>query len=44
MIRTLEFICSECKEHFVPGDKLYYRDNYMSPNIREVRNLFVLLY
>lgn len=37
MIRTLEFLCSECQEHFVPGDKLYYRDNYMSNNIRDTK-------
>lgn len=37
MIRTLEFICSECKERFVPGEKLYYRDNYMSTNIRDTK-------
>ena len=34
MIRTLEFVCSECGEHFVPGEKLYYRDNYMNNSIR----------
>ena len=37
MIRTLDFICSECQEHFVPGDKLYYRDNYMSNSIRDTK-------
>ena len=31
MIRTLEFVCSECGEHFVPGEKLdvYKRQMYM---------------
>ncbi len=37
MIRTLDFICSECGEHFVPGQKLYYRDNYMSGSIRDTQ-------
>lgn len=35
MIRTLDFVCSECGEHFTPGEKLYYRDNYMSTSIRD---------
>ena len=30
MIRTLELICSECHEKFIPEDKLYYRDNYLN--------------
>ena len=37
MIRTLEFVCSECGEHFVPGEKLYYRDNYMNNSIRDTK-------
>jgi len=37
MIRTLDFICSECGERFVPGQKLYYRDNYMSGSIRDTQ-------
>lgn len=35
MIRTLDFVCSECGEHFTPGEKLYYRDNYMNNSIRD---------
>lgn len=35
MIRTLDFVCSECGDHFTPGEKLYYRDNYMSNSIRD---------
>ena len=35
MIRTLDIVCSECGEAFVPGEKLYYRDNYMSTSIRD---------
>lgn len=35
MIRTLDFVCSVCGSHFVPGEKLYYRDNYMSSSIRD---------
>ena len=37
MIRTLDMICSECGEAFVPGAQLYYRDNYMSTNIRDTK-------
>ncbi|MDY4921266.1 MAG: hypothetical protein SO119_09410 [Phascolarctobacterium sp.] len=37
MIRTLDIVCSECGEHFVPTDKLYYRDNYMSTSIRDTK-------
>ena len=37
MIRTLEFVCSECGEHFVPEEKLYYRDNYMNNSIRDTK-------
>ncbi len=37
MIRTLDFVCSECGEHFVPGEKLYYRDNYMNNSIRDTK-------
>lgn len=37
MIRTLELVCSECGEHFTPQDKLYYRDNYLSSNIRDTK-------
>lgn len=37
MIRTLDIVCSECGEHFVPGEKLYYRDNFMSNNIRDTK-------
>ncbi len=35
MIRTLEIVCSECGEHFIPGERLYYRDNFLSSNIRD---------
>ena len=35
MIRTLDIVCSECGEAFVPGEKLYYRDNYMNTSIRD---------
>ncbi len=35
MIRTLDIVCSECGEAFTPGEKLYYRDNYMSNSIRD---------
>lgn len=37
MIRTLDLVCSECGEAFVPGAQLYYRDNYMSTNIRDTK-------
>lgn len=37
MIRTLDFVCSECGEHFTPGEKLYYRDNYMNNSIRDTK-------
>lgn len=37
MIRTLELICSECSNKFTPNDVLYYRDNYMSNNIRDTK-------
>lgn len=37
MIRSLDFICSECGEQFVPGSKLYYRDNYLSNSIRDTK-------
>lgn len=37
MIRTLELICSECDQHFIPTDKLYYRDNYLSANLRDTK-------
>lgn len=37
VIRTLDFICSECGEAFLPGEKLYYRDNYLSSNIRDTK-------
>lgn len=36
MIRTLDIICSECGEKFIPDGKLYYRDNFISSNIRDV--------
>lgn len=37
MIRSLDFVCSECGEAFVPSEKLYYRDNYLSSNIRDTK-------
>lgn len=37
MIRTLDIVCSECGAAFVPGDKLYYRDNYMNTSIRDTK-------
>lgn len=37
MIRTLDIICSECGEHFIPSEKIYYRDNYLSNNIRDTK-------
>ena len=37
MIRTLDMICSECGEAFVPGAQLYYRDNYMNTSIRDTK-------
>ena len=37
MIRTLDIVCSECGEAFVPGEKLYYRDNYMATSIRDTK-------
>lgn len=37
MIRTLDLICSECGNAFTPGEKLYYRDNYMSNSIRDTK-------
>ena len=37
MIRTLDFVCSECGEHFTPGEKLYYRYNYMNNSIRDTK-------
>ena len=35
MIRTLDMICSECGEAFVPGAQLYYRDNCSSTKSRD---------
>ena len=35
MIRTLDIVCSECGQVFVPGEKLYYRDNFMQTSIRD---------
>lgn len=37
MIRTLDLICSECGNTFVPGEKLYYRDNFLNANIRDTK-------
>ena len=37
MIRTLDLVCSECGEAFVPGAQLYYRDNYMNTSIRDTK-------
>ncbi len=37
MIRTLQLICSECGEQFVPSGMLHYRDNYMSASIRDTK-------
>lgn len=37
MIRTLQLICSECKENFIPEGILYYRDNYISNSIRDTK-------
>lgn len=37
MIRTLELICSECSKKFIPDGILYYRDNYMSNNIKDTK-------
>lgn len=37
MIRTLQLVCSECGNNFLPEGELYYRDNYMSTNIRDTK-------
>ena len=37
MIRTLDLVCSECGEAFVPSAQLYYRDNYMNTSIRDTK-------
>lgn len=37
MIRSLELVCSECGKHFVPHEKLYYRDNYLNNNIQKTK-------
>ena len=37
MIRTLDLLCSECGQRFTPGEKLYYRDNYMAGSIRDTK-------
>ena len=39
MIRTLEFVCSECGEHFVPGEKLLGKNKLICYNIERV-NIF----
>ena len=37
MIRTLQLVCSECGNKFLPEGELYYRDNYISTNIRDTK-------
>lgn len=36
MIRTLPLVCSDCGNKFIPNDELYYRDNFLSTNIKDV--------
>lgn len=37
MIRTLELVCSECGEHFLPKNELYYKDDYMNLSFRDIK-------
>lgn len=37
MIRKLELICCECQKPFVPEGELFYRDNFISNNIKDVK-------
>lgn len=37
MIRSLQFVCSECGDKYVPGEKLYYRDDFSGGGIRDTR-------
>lgn len=36
MIRTLPLVCSDCGNKFIPNGELYYRDNFLSTNIKDV--------
>ncbi len=37
MIRTLALICCDCKQEFTPKDKIYYRDNFLSKDIKDAQ-------
>lgn len=37
MIRTIELVCSECGQDFLPQGKLYYRDNYTAYSLRDTK-------
>ncbi|MEG0797561.1 MAG: hypothetical protein RSE47_06510 [Acidaminococcaceae bacterium] len=35
MIRSLKLICCECQQAFIPTNELFYRDNFISTNLRD---------
>lgn len=38
MIRSVQLICAECGESFVPQDGvLYYKDNYINNTVKEAK-------
>ena len=37
MIRSLGFVCSECGAKYVPGEQLFYRDDFSGSGIRETK-------
>lgn len=37
MIRTLQLICSQCNKPFMSDGVLYYKDNYMSSQLRDTK-------
>lgn len=37
MIRTLQLVCSQCNKPFTSDGVLYYKDNYLSANIRDAK-------
>lgn len=39
MIRTLPLICSACGNKFTPNGELYYRDNFLNTNIKDIQFL-----